>query len=44
MVIEKSEPQQGDRLANYLTMVGHMCSDINQGALSAILPLSLIHI
>ncbi len=42
LVIEKSEPQQGDRLANYLTMVGHMCSDINQGALSAILPFLVV--
>ena len=28
----------GDKVANYLTMVGHACSDINQGALSAVLP------
>lgn len=28
----------GDRLANYLTMLGHLCTDINQGALSAVLP------
>lgn len=28
----------GDRGANYLTMLGHACSDINQGALSAVLP------
>lgn len=28
----------GDKLANYLTSLGHICSDINQGALSAILP------
>ena len=28
----------GDKLANYLTGMGHMCSDINQGAISAVLP------
>ena len=28
----------GDKITNYLTMLGHACSDINQGALSAILP------
>ncbi|MEI3376525.1 MAG: MFS transporter [Coriobacteriales bacterium] len=33
---------QGDRLANYLTMVGHLCADINQGALSAILPFLVV--
>ena len=33
----------GDRLANYMTMVGHLCSDINQGALSATLPFLVIH-
>ena len=32
----------GDKLANYLTMTGHMCSDINQGALSAILPFLVV--
>ena len=30
--------KNGDKLANYLTMVGHICSDINQGALAATLP------
>lgn len=30
--------RRGDRVANYLAMLGHLCSDINQGALSAILP------
>ena len=34
--------KQGDKLANYLTMVGHMCSDINQGALSAVLPFLVV--
>lgn len=29
---------QGDKVANYLTMLGHCCSDINQGAISAVLP------
>lgn len=28
----------GDRLANWLAMAGHLCCDINQGALSATLP------
>ncbi len=37
---EKSE--SGDKLANYLTMFGHICSDINQGALSAILPFLVV--
>ena len=32
----------GDKLANYLTMLGHLCSDINQGALSAILPFLVV--
>lgn len=31
-------PEDGDKLANYLTMVGHMCADMNQGALAATLP------
>lgn len=30
--------KDGDKICNYLTMIGHMCSDINQGALSATLP------
>ena len=29
---------KGDRLCNYLAMLGHASSDINQGALSAVLP------
>ena len=33
---------QGDKLANYLTMLGHLCADINQGALSAILPFLVV--
>lgn len=32
----------GDKLANYLTMAGRICSDINQGALSAILPFLVV--
>ncbi len=32
----------GDKLANYLVMVGHLCADINQGALSAILPFLVV--
>lgn len=32
----------GDKLANYLAMLGHLCSDINQGALSAVLPFLVI--
>ena len=34
--------RDGDRLANYLTMVGHLSADINQGALSAILPFLVV--
>ena len=33
---------EGDKLANYLTMLGHLCADINQGALSAILPFLVV--
>lgn len=32
----------GDKTCNYLTMIGHTCSDINQGALSAILPFLVV--
>lgn len=34
--------EKEDRLAGYLTMAGHVCSDINQGALSAILPFLVV--
>lgn len=34
--------RDGDKLANYLAMTGHICSDINQGALSAILPFLVV--
>lgn len=34
--------RDGDKVANYLTMTGHLCSDINQGALSAILPFLVV--
>lgn len=37
-----AQKQDGDKLANYLTMTGHICSDINQGALSAILPFLVV--
>lgn len=37
-LVGRSASTDGDKLANYLTMLGHMCSDINQGAISAILP------
>lgn len=30
--------QHGDKTANYLTSLGHACSDINQGAVTALLP------
>ena len=33
---------EGDKLANYLTMVGHACADVNQGALSAVLPFLVV--
>ena len=36
------DAKKGDKLANYLTMVGHICSDINQGALSAVLPFLVV--
>lgn len=32
----------GDRVSNYLAMLGHACSDINQGALSAVLPFLVV--
>lgn len=35
--------EHGDRLTNYLTSLGHMCSDINQGAISAILPFLVVN-
>lgn len=35
-------PAQGDKTANYLTMLGHCCSDINQGAISAVLPFLVV--
>ena len=38
----KTSAVEGDRFANYLTMAGHACSDINQGALSAILPFLVV--
>ena len=34
----KQSVNNGDRISNYLAMLGHACSDINQGALSAVLP------
>lgn len=33
-----AKKQDGDKLANYLTMIGHLCTDVNQGALTALLP------
>lgn len=35
--------KDGDKLANYLTMAGHACSDINQGAISASLPFLVMY-
>lgn len=32
----------GDKLTSHLTMAGHLCSDINQGALSAVLPFLVV--
>lgn len=32
----------GDKLVNYLTCLGHLCSDINQGAISAVLPFFVV--
>lgn len=39
----KALAETGDKKANYLTMLGHMCSDINQGAISATLPFLISH-
>ena len=38
----QTDTEKGDRCANYLVMVGHICADINQGALSAILPFLVV--
>lgn len=32
----------GDKLSSHLAMAGHLCSDINQGALSAVLPFLVV--
>ena len=32
-----------DKLVNYLCMTGHICADINQGALSATLPFLVMY-
>lgn len=34
---------EGDKLANYLTSLGHIGSDINQGALAAVLPFLVMY-
>ncbi len=39
---EGTTAEGGDKLANYLTSLGHVCSDINQGAISAILPFLVV--
>jgi MFS transporter, FSR family, fosmidomycin resistance protein len=39
---EEPIQKKGDKLANYLAMFGHLCSDINQGALNAILPFLIV--
>ncbi|MDO4854144.1 MAG: MFS transporter [Coriobacteriia bacterium] len=39
---EESLDAGGDKLANCLTSLGHICSDINQGAISAILPFLVV--
>lgn len=36
------QKHDGDVLSNYLTMIGHICADMNQGALSAILPFLVV--
>lgn len=38
-----TSPNAGDKVTNYLTMLGHTCSDINQGALSAVLPFLVVY-
>ncbi len=35
---KQNSTQNGDKIANYLTSLGHACSDINQGAITALLP------
>lgn len=35
--------RQEDKLVNYLCMAGHICADINQGALSATLPFLVMY-
>ena len=37
-----NDTSNSDKLANYLTSLGHMCSDINQGAISAVLPFLVV--
>lgn len=39
---EKRDAKQGKRLG-YLLMLGHVCSDINQGALAAVLPFLVLY-
>ena len=35
--------EQGDKVSNVLAMVGHICCDLNQGALSACLPFLMMY-
>ncbi|MGN0070606.1 MAG: hypothetical protein ACI361_02060, partial [Atopobiaceae bacterium] len=36
--LEDSTEDSGDRLSDWLAMAGHLCCDINQGVLAAVLP------
>ncbi len=36
------EDRDGDKLVNYLTMVGHLCADLCQSAISAVLPFLVV--
>lgn len=38
IAVPEAKQIKGDKVANYLTCFGHICSDINQGALAAVLP------
>ena len=42
-VAEAALNKREDKLVNYLCMVGHLCTDINQGALSACLPFLVMY-
>lgn len=47
--LQKTEPpssplyQKGDRRYGYLMMIAHLCDDLNQGALVAVIPFLMLH-